>query len=186
MRRFILFVLLLGLWEISVAEEKKVETKAEPQGNVCYTENVEVAKGSVFGVKVFVKNVDTLAGMQVPIYYRSENINLKCDSVSFVGSRCSNFALNDVKIEPVGKTVYFCFIAVVDPSQNVAPLAPGDGLVATLWFTAPSEGPSGKVKLDSGPNAFFPHEKIDYSFLFWTPQAQQVECSYKEAYITLK
>jgi hypothetical protein len=182
LRRLLLFVLLLGLWEVSIAQEKKTL----PEGNVCYTENVEVTKGSSFGVKVFVRNIDTLAGMQVPIYYRSETVNLKCDSVSFIGSRCINFALNDKKFEPIGKTVYFCFIAVVDPSQNVKPLAPGDGLVATLWFTAPKDIASGKVKLDSGPNAFFPHEKIDYSFLFWTPAAQQVDCSYKEAYISVK
>jgi hypothetical protein len=182
LQRFLVFVLLLGLWEISFAQEKQIL----PAGNVCYTENVEVTRGNAFGVRVFVKNADTLAGMQVPIYFRSETVNLKCDSVSFAGSRCAAFALNDSKIEPVGKTVYFAFIAVVDASQNVPPLLPGDGLVATLWFTAPKDIKPGKVKLDSGPNAFYPHEKIDYSFLFWTPAAQQVDCVYKEAYITVK
>ena len=182
MRKFLVFVLLLGLWEISSAQEKQ----AMPAGNVCYTENAEAVRGGVLGVKVFIKNADTLGGMQVPIYYRSEDVNIKCDSVSFAGSRCIEFALNDSKIEPVGKTVYFAFIAVVDPSQNVQPLLPGDGLIATLWFSIPKDCKPGKIKLDSGPNAFYPHEKIDYSFLFWTPAAQQVDCSYKEGYITIK
>jgi hypothetical protein len=175
-------VLLLGLWGISSAEEKQAPKK----GNVCYTESVEIARGTSFPVKVFVNNVDTLAGMQVPIYYRSEDINIKCDSVTFEGSRCSYFALNDKKIEPVGRTVYFCFIYMVDANQDVKPLLPGDGKVATLWFTAPKDIKAGVVTLDSGPNAFFPHEKIDYSFLFWTPAAVQVDCTYKPGTITIK
>lgn len=182
MRKFLVFVLLLVFWGISFAEEKQV-SKNE---NVCYTESVETAKGASFPVKVFVNNVDTLAGMQVPIYYRSENISLKCDSVSFKDSRCRYFAFNDSKIEPVGRTVYFAFILMTDPSQNVAPLAPGDGLVATLWFTAPKDVKAGQVKLDSGPNAFFPDERIDYSFLFWTPRAEQVNCVYQPGTITIK
>jgi hypothetical protein len=190
LRKLLVFLLLLGLWTISSAEDKKQAPKEEKQtvkiGNVCYTENVEAARGTSFPVKVFVNNVDTLAGMQVPIYYRSEDINLKCDSVTFEGSRCEKFALNDKKIEPVGRTVYFCFINVVDVSQDVPPLYPGDGQVATLWFTAPKDIKPGQVKLDSGPNAFYPNEKIDYSFLFWTPAAIQVDCTYKSGIITIK
>jgi hypothetical protein len=135
---------------------------------------------------VFVNNVDTLAGMQVPIYYRSEDVNLKCDSVSFSGSRCKDFALSFPLFEPVGKTVFFCFIYTTDASQTVTPLLPGDGLVATLWFTAPKDTKIGKVELESGPNAFLPHPKIDYGYLFWTPTAQQVECTYKAGYVTVK
>jgi hypothetical protein len=176
----LILVLILGLWGAAFAGQT-VKT-----GNVCYTESVEVTKGASFPVKVFVNNYDTLAGMQVPIYFRSESVDLKCDSVTFAGSRCDYFALSDFKIEPVGKTVYFAFILMTDPSQDVKPLLPGDGLVATLWFTAPREINSGEVKLDSGPNAFFPHEKIDYGFLFWTPAAQQVDCAYQAGVIKVK
>ncbi len=176
---------MLGTYGVSFAVEKQAQEN-QKSGNVCYTENVQAAKGSSFPVKVYVSNVDTLAGMQVPIYYRSEDVNLQCDSVTFGGSRCKDFAFNDSKIEPVGRTVYFCFIYAVDVNQVVEPLAPGDGLVATLWFTAPKDIKAGTVLLDSGPNAFYPHPKIDYSFLFWTPAAQQVECSYKGGTITIK
>jgi hypothetical protein len=167
---------------VAVAEEKE----AAKAGNVCYTENVEITKGTSFPVKVFLANVDTMAGMQVPIYFRSENINIVCDSVTFLGSRCAHFGLNDYKIEPVGKTVYFAFIYMVDPSQEVAPLLPGDGLVATLWFTAPADTKSGAVALESGPNAFLPNPKIDYGYHFWTPAALEVDCAFKTGTIKIK
>jgi hypothetical protein len=187
LKKLLIFVLSLGLCGVAFAEGDQAPTgQAQKMGNVCYTESVQVTKGSSFPVKVFVNNTDTLAGMQVPIYYRSEDVDLKCDSVTFEGSRCKDFALNDSKIEPVGKTVYFCFINIVDVSQSVPPLLPGDGQVATLWFTAPKDIKSGTVTLDSGPNAFYPHPKIDYSFLFWTPAAQQVDCTYKGGTITVK
>lgn len=201
MRKSLILLLTLALAGTLSAQEKQAptankQTQAVKQAstdiqsakktNVCYSENIEVAKGTSFPVKVFVTNIDTLAGMQVPIYYRSENVDLKCDSVTFKGSRCANFALNDFKIEPKGKTVYFAFIAQTDPSKDVPPLVPGDGQVATLWFTAPKDIKAGKVMLDSGPNAYYPHEKIDYSFLFWTPEADQVDCVYKAGYITVK
>jgi len=192
LRKLLIFVLLLGLCSVSFATEKQVTEKqaavqqAQKAGNVCYTENVDAVRGTSFPVKVFVSNVDTLAGMQVPIYYRSEDIDLKCDSVTFTGSRCKDFALSFPMIEPVGKTVFFCFIYTTDASQEVLPLLPGDGLVATLWFTAPKDIKAGPVTLESGPNAFYPHPKIDYGFLFWTPEAVQVDCAYKAGTITVK
>jgi len=172
----------MGFWAISSAEDIQIPKDK----NVCYTENVEIGKGASFPLKVLVSNVDTLAGMQVPIYFRSENVDIRCDSVSFVNSRCSNFAFNDAKIEPVGKTVYFAFIFTVDPNQVVTPLYPGDGLVATLWFTAPKETHDGVIKLDSGPNAFFPNPRIDYGYHFWTPSALEVEFLYVPGSITVK
>ncbi|OGC89803.1 MAG: hypothetical protein A2W25_02870 [candidate division Zixibacteria bacterium RBG_16_53_22] len=182
MRKLLFFVLALGTWGIIAAEEKEVAKKA----NTCYTESVEIAKGSSFPVKVFVDNIDTLAGMQVPIYYRSEDVKVVCDSVTFQGSRCAHFGLSDYKIEPVGRTVYFAFIYMVDPNQEVAPLLPGDGLVATLWFTAPADMKAGTLTLESGPNAFLPNPRIDYGYHFWTPSALEVDCLFKGGTIKVK
>lgn len=182
MRKLFILVLVAGLWGALAAQEKQPAESA----NTCYAESVVVAKGSSFPVKVLVANIDTLAGMQVPFYYRSEKVNLVCDSVSFAGSRCIDFAYNDFKIEPVGKTVFFAFILTVDPEQEIKPMPPGDGLVATLWFTVPKDTPSGTVTLESGPNVFLPNPKIDYGYHFWTPAALEKDFVYKPGTITVK
>jgi len=182
LRKLLFFVLVFGIWGVVAAEEKEAVKAA----NTCYTESIEAAKGTSFSIKVFVNNTDTLAGMQVPIYYRSENINLVCDSVTFVGSRCAHFGFSDYKIEPVGKTVYFAFINTVDPAKDVKPLLPGDGVVATLWFTAPTDVKAGILALESGPNAFLPNPKIDYGYHFWTPMALEVDCQFKAGTIKIK
>lgn len=169
----IILTIILGI-SSAAARERKGE-------NICGAENVTVDKGSSFSVGIYVNNLDTLAGMQIPIYYRSDNVDLRCDSVTFRDSRCKDFVLNDFKIEPVGRTVYFVLIDTQGKS-----LAPGEGKVATLWFTVDAESPSGRVELFSGPKAFLPDKKIHYNYLFWQPSAKQVRCRYQPGYITVK
>ena len=185
MKLFFTFLLVLLMAGASFAQDDTAAAKR----NLCYTQDIEVEKGTSFPVNVYLNNVDTLAGMQVPVYYRSEEVDLTCDSITIAGSRCADFALNTTKIEPIGKVAFFAFIAMIDPDKDVPPLYPGDGQVATLWFTAPEDVKSGKVELYSGENAILPHPKIDYSFLFWTPGPpvpEQKECDYKAGYITVK
>ncbi|MEE9553494.1 MAG: cohesin domain-containing protein [candidate division Zixibacteria bacterium] len=169
----IILAILTGL-STAAAKVRKGE-------NICGTENVTVDKGSSFSVGVYVNNLDTLAGMQIPIYYRSDDIDLRCDSVTFRESRCNDFTMNDFKIEPVGRTVYFVLIGTHGKS-----LPPGEGKVATLWFTVDSDSRSGQVELFSGPKAYLPDQKINYNYLFWQPSAKQVRCRYQPGYITVK
>ncbi len=150
-------------------------------GNSCRTANVTVEKGASFAVDVRVNNSDTLAGMQIPIYYRSSDVALRCDSVTFDKGRCGDFTISDYKIESAKKTVYFVLI-----NTHGKPLLPGQGKVASLWFTVDPNSPSGKVELFSGPDAFLPERKIEYNYLFWQPSAKQVICPYQPGYITVK
>lgn len=154
--------------------------------NICYTESIEAERGTSFAVRVYVSNLDTLAGMQVPIYYRSGEADLSCDSVTFHGSRCESFSMNFSRIEPEEKIVFFALLNISDPEKGVAALYPGDGPVARLWFTAPESNSPGRVILESGPDAYLPHDRINYGYLFWNPAAVQVKCSYRPGIITLK
>ncbi len=182
MKKALVLILLMSLPGLVLAQEEQKEIK----GNTCYTESVEVERGTSFPVKVFVNNVDSLAAFSVPIYYRSDTVNLQCDSVTFHGSRAEYFSLSFFKIEPVVKVVFFAFLWVTDPEDVIPPLEPGEGMVAELWFTAPKDIKAGKVELESGPNAFFPHEHVDYSYEFTTPLAVEADCEYMPGYISVK
>jgi len=157
--------------------------------NVCYTESVEVEKGESFPVKVFLANADTLEGMQVPIYYRSEDVKLSCDSITFTDSRCEMYPIATSQIDSLGRVAFFAFVAMSMTNVKIDPLFSGEGLVAILWFTVPEDANSGKVELYSGENAVLYHPKVDYSYMFWTPGPENPEKKdflYKPGYITVK
>ena len=73
-----------------------------------------------------------------------------------------------------------------DHEKGRAALYPGKGPVVRLWFTAPEDGASGNVALESGPDAYFPDDRINYGYLFWMPSGLQVKCGYSPGNITLK
>ena len=160
--------------------------KAVVSPNTCYTEDVLARTGASFSVGVYLNNADTLVGMQVPIYYESDDVNLICDSVSFAGSRCRGFSVQFFKIDPDAKIVFFAMLNTGASSDLPAALYPGKGKVATLWFTAHAKSGVGTVVLRSGPGVRFPHERINYGYLFWKPSAAQVDCRYEAGNITLK
>jgi hypothetical protein len=185
LKKVFLVAILLALSAVSFAEEEI------NGGNVLYTENVEANKGSSFPVSVSLRNIDTLVAIQVPIYYRSENVNLVCDSIAFVDTRLGEQPLSFSKIEPVGKVAFFAFMAMSQLDESKPMLNPGDGPIATLWFTAAGDIKAGVVTLDSGPHAYYPHEWIDYSYHFWVLQegvesTLEVDCAYKPSTITVK
>ncbi|OQX91765.1 MAG: hypothetical protein B6D58_06445 [candidate division Zixibacteria bacterium 4484_95] len=211
MKKVILLAAIACLLVMGLAigdEEKTFDT------NTVYFENVTAKPGESFAVKVNIANVDTLSGMQVPIFFRSDKIKLQCDSVSFTGSRCEYFMFNDIKIPMVcekckaeydkvnappkkagicdkcggklvhnGQVVYFSLIDNVDPKLTVDPLYPGDGLVATIYFTAPKDCPKGTVKLTRG---MIPHPTISYIYTVWNPLGTELDCVFKEGEIKIK
>ena len=182
LNRGFVYILVLAL-----AGTDRTQSRPEAlEGNSCYTESIEAQRGTSFAVKVYVNNVDTLVGMQVPIYYRSGDLNLSCDSVTFDESRCHGFSLRFFKIEPDEKIVFFAVLNISDPDKGTPVLYAGDGPVARLWFTVPEDSHPGKVVLESGPDAYFPDDQINYGYLFWTPAGIQVKCRYLPGNITLK
>ena len=171
----------------SLADEGKYET------NTVYLEKVTAKPGEHFAVNVYIYNVDSLAGMQVPIFFRSDKIDLYCDSVSFTQSRCEYMMFNDVKIpEHVDsakgevvqdKVVYFSFISTIDPKKYIPSLQAGDGIVATIYFTAPEDCEEGVVKLTRG---MIPHPHISFIFAVWDPMGDGVDGDFIENEIIIK
>lgn len=181
--RAVMLLCFFGGIALSAEAQERAAGKAS---NICYTENVSATPGTSFPVGVFLNNSDTLVGMQIPICFESADVALICDSVSFEGSRCRGFSVRFFKIEPTEKIVFLAMLNTgLTPDMPVS-LSPGRGRVASIWFTAPANCGTGRVILESGPEFRFPHERINYGYLFWDPSAVQVECSYEAGNITLK
>lgn len=183
--------------------------------NVVSVGTVTARAGESFAVKVNIANVDTLAGAQVPIFFRSETAKLICDSVSFAGSRVEKFMFHDVKLPMVcdkcgadydkfnkppkkagicdhegcgGKVsakdqvIYFSVIDNIDPKANVPSLYPGEGLLATIYFTAPKNTPPGKIKLTRG---MIPHPTMSLVFSVWNTVGDDVDGEFREGEIDI-
>lgn len=182
MRNIILFCICacFALSSFALADDPKFET------NTVYLEEVTAKPGEHFAVKVYLYNADPLAGCQVPIFFRHESINLWCDSISFVDGRMSYFGFNDVKLpqtEEDDKVAYFAYIATIDPDIYIDALPAGDGLLATLYFTAPEDCPEGTVELKRG---MIPHPHISYIFAAWGPSGQEADSEFRGSKITIK
>lgn len=211
MKKAILFttILCLVVTGFATGDEKKTFTT-----NTVYFDEVTTKLGESFAVKVNLANVDTLSGMQVPTFFRSDKIKLQCDSVSFAGGRCEYFMFNDVKIPMAcekceaaydkistppkktgicdkcggklahkGQIVYFSLIDNIDPKLDIEPLYPGDGLLATIYFTAAKDCPKGTVKLTRG---MIPHPTVSYIYTVWNPLGTELDCVFEEGEIEIK
>ena len=183
MKKPLLLILILMLSGIASAGDNN--------SNTCYVEDIQVKKGTSFSVPVILDNADSLIAIQLPIYYRSEDIDLVCDSVTFAGTRLAGESLTFFKIEPVGKVVFFAFMSMIQIDATKTMLNPGKGPIADLWFTAGKDIKSGKVTIESGPQAYYPHEWIDYSYHFWIRTdgpdlTADVDCEFKQSQITVK
>jgi len=183
-------------------------------GNLVYFEKATARPGESFGVNIRIANEDVLAGAQGTIFFRSESIKLVCDSISFAGSRCENFALHLAKIplvcekcgakyevynEPskrpgicdhdggklTQKEAVFFFMTILDVSKtdNNVPMPPGDGLLATVYFTAPKDSPAGIVKLVRG---IIPSSSVSYGFSVWDPMGTDLEGQVREGEIEIR
>jgi hypothetical protein len=189
-RKIVLFALIayFVMASMALADEpmNKPADKPKYTTNTVYFDKVTAKPGDHFAVKVYMFNTDTLSGCQIPIFYRSDKINLLCDSISVVGSRCDYFMFQDIKIPQTAeddKIAYFSYIDTIDPKTFIDPLLPGDGLLATIYFTAPKDCPEGVVKLTRG---MIPHPYISFIFSAWTPHGEEVNATFEESEITIK
>jgi hypothetical protein len=181
-KRIILMGLVISLMIVAtgLAGQAKFST------NTVYMDTVTAKPGENFTVNVYLFNVDTLAGCQVPIFFRSEDIDLWCDSVSFADSRMGYFGFNDVKLpmtDEDDKVAYFSFINTIDPKVYIDALPPGDGLLATLYFTVPKNAPEGTVYLKRG---MIPHPHISFIFAVWTPDGEEADGDFIGSEIFIK
>jgi hypothetical protein len=181
-KKIALLTLLVGL----LLATNLLAGKPKFNTNTVYMDTVTGKPGQQVKVNVYLYNVDSLAGCQVPIFFRSDKIDLWCDSISFVDSRMKYFEFNDVKLpmdDKEDKVAYFSFINTIDPKVYVDPLAPGSGLLASLYFTIPKDSPEGVVELKRG---MIPHPHISFIFAVWTQDGEETDGEFIESVIRVK
>ena len=74
-------------------------------------------------------------------------------------------------------------IQLTDPKKDIPPILPGKGLIATIYFTAPKDSPSGIVKLTRG---MVPNPKVSLVFGLWDPIGNDLNGQFKPGEIEIK
>lgn len=142
---------------------------------------VDLAIGSIqdnhLVVKVVLVNQDTLAGFQIPLYFETLGENIKCESISFVGTRVAQFEFLNSSIDTMTKTLYLEGTYQLNSESSVSPLLPGIGPIARLYvmLLRPFQGKG--ITITKGAIA---KSDRDRGFLFWNTRAEEVDCSFKE------
>ena len=105
---------------------------------VSLPDNMQVTAGEHFAVPVNFENNVPLAGISVPLKFSNDYV--RCDSVSYIGSRVSAFLFKPsfVKKDSIK-------IGAIDATG----VMPGSGLLATVYFWAFGNAPESDMVLDT-------------------------------------
>ncbi len=125
--------------------------------------DVSVNAGDHFTIPIYVENAAPVAAVAVPLQYA--NSVMRCDSVSFIDSRCSTFLFQ--KYFSRADTIQIGLIDTIG-------LAAGKGLMATLHFWAFGNAPDTEVVIDLFDTPVLDFGYADTSLVFgvMTPQFQ--------------
>jgi len=107
-----------------------------------YVQSVSVDPGQKAVVEVNFFNDEELGALTIPLAWSSPDITL--DSVSFAGSRIDYINTKPASVYNDEQTTVFGAIVFFE-----AYIAPGEGLMATLYFDVPSGTPDQFVYIDS-------------------------------------
>ena len=100
-------------------------------GNSVEVESVYVSAGSHVSVRIFFENSRELGALTVPLEYSSDAVIP--DSGSFAGSRIEYLSTKEATIQPEERRILVYGIPITEPY-----VAPGSGLLCTIYFTIPS------------------------------------------------
>lgn len=105
-------------------------TNPEPslKNRVYLATDVEVTAGDRFALPVYFENTIDLGAINIPLDY--DTSYLRCDSISFIGSRVNNFLIFTYGLSDTTPRI---LIGAID---SAAGAPPGSGLIANAWFWA--------------------------------------------------
>nr|NIT55251.1 hypothetical protein [Fodinibius sp.]NIW43588.1 hypothetical protein [Gammaproteobacteria bacterium]NIY23835.1 hypothetical protein [Fodinibius sp.] len=106
----------------------------------------------VFSVPVHIVNDEDISALSLGFYYDSDDIEM--DSISLTGGVASGF-YNKSQVYPSQNLGIIGFHPLY---AGATPISPGEGLLASMWFTLPAGVSDQTISIDSGfasPAAFF-------------------------------
>jgi hypothetical protein len=105
-------------------------------------EDVVTFPGDQVVVSVYEFNDEEIEAITLPLKYQSQDI--VCDSVSFIGSRIDYINTKPVSIDTNEGTIKLGAISI-----NEAPLSPGEGKLADLFFRVRPDASSNLIEIDT-------------------------------------
>jgi hypothetical protein len=117
--------------------------------------DIVVTAGDYFSVPVYFENMVPVAAISVPLKYPTDV--MRCDSVSFIASRCSTFMFQRYFTE--ADTIQMGLIDTLGVIE-------GSGLLATLHFWAFGNAPETDAMIDLFVSPFLSYGYADTSLVF--------------------
>ncbi len=100
-------------------------------------------------VKLYLENSEGMAGASIPLSFGSVGSDIRCEKIDFSGSRVAHFQLYPT-IDNQNKKVLIGMIRALD--ENIADvLPPGEGFIATLYFSSQNTRCNPELKLTAWP-----------------------------------
>jgi hypothetical protein len=153
--------------------------------NVCRIDSLANIGGNQYSVGVFISNVDTIAGFHIPLALTTDSNGtiISIDSISFAGSRCSEFTFQDKKIDTAINSICISCVYEVYPDENIEPLYAGNGKVAQIYFRCAADTLGNRIFFQQ-THFDINRNKLDFSF--WKPNASSIVCRFESNWILLK
>ncbi len=105
--------------------------------------SADVEQGDHFSVPITMFNDDPVEALSLGFWW--DTPHLSCDSVSWIGSSASHISAKPVDIN---NSSHYVLIGVIKIFEQ--PIAAGDSLLATVWYTAQLTAPDTIITIDSG------------------------------------
>jgi len=103
-------------------------------------------------VKIYLENSAGMAGATVPLTFGSTNSDIQCTKIDFTDSRVAHFQRFPT-IDNQNKRILIGMIRAIDEEIDDV-LPPGEGLVATLYFSSKSSACVPELKLTPWPLSY--------------------------------
>lgn len=120
----------------------------DPIGKIdTVTLKIETLSENKWMVTAHLWNDEELAALDIPIRFTAGIARVLIDSISFKDTRISYFAQKYSPVDTLNQVAHFGGLAYLGPDKP--PLAPGEGVVARIYFSVKGDTKAGLFTVDT-------------------------------------